>query len=510
MRRELFFEKTKIFGDYILALFCILEILLYFSLWNIIGCMMTIISWIVFSRIFLKRYVIVLHPFSFLVFLSMSFYRILPLFATFLEGKPISYKFENAIETFTLETALYIVSALAFYMTIRHRPKNNFIQHFLFRFHFYTSPKPQILWILGIIGLFIKLIFTFLEKIDTGDIIGKFFITFTFFQYAPLILLFPCLYIPSSIQFFKKDKTVIIYALLLVLLSFSGNSREGLLEPIGSLILLYILAFVKTSHSNNFISKKLFLGGIIAVIFIFPILSDISDAMLINRKIRSNVSASELFSKTLDTFLNKEKLAKEKKHREATEEIINNYKEGWTEEYLNNFAFNRFCNMRITDITLYHANQIGFNNDIMRKDWEEQILKLFPTPILEIFHCNIDKKFIYSRGDLLYATSTHTTVFPSLRVTSHIADGLATFGYLYFPIQFILFFIQFKLLDCYIFYNKKNIYYSIYGLTCIFDFLGMFRNANGCVNEAGFIVRGFIQSCLIFILTYTFARKITK
>lgn len=504
------FDKIRTWGDRFLILFCFLEIVLYFSLWNIMGCIMTIISWLIFSRIFLKKNIILLHPFSFLVFLSMSLYRILPLFATLLEGKPISYKFENALETFILETFLYSISALAFYLAIRKKPKNNFIQRFLFKFHFYTPPSPRTLWILGFIGLCIKLIFSTIGNIEIGNVVGKFFITFTFFQYAPLILLFPTLYIPSSNQAFKKNKTVLFYAFLLILLSFAGNSREALLEPIGSLILLYALAILKqTSQKNIYISKKILIGGIFAAIFILPILTDISDAMLINRNIRSEVSSSELFSKTLDTFLDKEKLAKERKYRENEAPTITNYREGWTEEYLNNFAFNRYCNMRITDITLFHANQTGYNNPIMKKDWEEQILKTFPSPILKSLGINLNKNNIYSRGDILFAISTHTAIFPGFRVTSHVADGLATFGYLYFLIQFILFFLQFKLLDCYLFYHKGNVIYSVYGLICIFDFLGMFRNANGCIDEAGFIIRGFIQSCLIFILTYTLVNKTT-
>lgn len=508
--KDSFFKKTRTWGDRLLILCCILEILLYFDLWNIMGCIMTIISWLIFSRIFLKRHIIVLHPFSFLTFLSMSLYRILPLFATFLEGKPISYKFENAIETFTLETFLYIVSALAFYLTIKQKPKNNFIQRFLFKCHFYTPPTSRILWILGCIGIFIKLTFASTGKIETGDILGKFFITFSFFQYAPLILLFPNLYSLTSTLVFQVHKKVLFYVFLLILLSFSGNSREALLEPIGTLILLYTLAILKSPQTKKIISKKIIIGGLITAAFIFPILTDISDAMLINRNIRSEISSSELFSRTLDTFLNKEKLAKEKKYREIQEPIITNYREGWTEEYLNNFAFNRFCNMKITDITLYHANQIEFNNKTMINDFGEQILKLFPSPVLKIFGINLDKTQIYSRGDLLYATSTQTVIFPGLRVTSHIADGLATFGYFYFLIQFILFFLEFKLLDCYLFYHKENVIYSTYGLICIFDFLAMFRNANGCIGEVGFIMRGFIQSCLIFILTYTFIYQILK
>lgn len=506
-----FLQEIRKWGDRILIIFCLLEIVLFFSSWNIAGCAMTAVSWYIFSRIFLKRHIIILHPFSFLVFLSMSMYRILPLFATLLEGKPISYKFENAIVTFTLETLLYMVSALAFYFTIKSKPRNNCINRFLYQCGFYKMPTPKILWALGFMGLAIRFIFMSVGSIEMGNVIGKFFITFTFFQYAPIILLFPNLYNPHTQETFRKNKSVIFYTCLLILLSFSGNSREALLVPIGTVILLFSLSLLRNRSKHNLLSKKIVVGIAIACAVIMPMLSDVSDAMLINRDIRSEVSRKELFARTLNTFLDKEKLAQARSERESDAPQITNYKEGWTEEYLSNFAFNRYCNMRVSDITLYHASQAGFGNPVLYEDFFDFIMRQFPTPVLNFFGFNIDKsEHLYSRADLLYAVSTQTAVFSGFRVTSHVADGLVTFGYLYFIIQFILFFIQFKLLDCYLFYTKGGAIYSIYGMVCIFDFLGMFRNANGCLGEVAFIIRGFVQSCLIFIIAYNLIYRIFR
>lgn len=34
------------------------------------------------------------------------------------------------------------------------------------------------------------------------------------------------------------------------------------------------------------------------------------------------------------------------------------YSEGWDETYVDNFLLNRYCNMRITDETLYYAMKL--------------------------------------------------------------------------------------------------------------------------------------------------------
>lgn len=46
------------------------------------------------------------------------------------------------------------------------------------------------------------------------------------------------------------------------------------------------------------------------------------------------------------------------------------YSEGWDETYVDNFLLNRYCNMRITDETLYYAMKLkgwdSYGNKQMR------------------------------------------------------------------------------------------------------------------------------------------------
>ncbi|MBR5149790.1 MAG: hypothetical protein IKW61_00655, partial [Bacteroidaceae bacterium] len=79
-------DKIKRYGNLIITVCIILEMLIWPSINNFFGCLMTLIVWVIFSKIGLNEKVIKEHTFAWGVFLSMSLYRILPLIATMLEG----------------------------------------------------------------------------------------------------------------------------------------------------------------------------------------------------------------------------------------------------------------------------------------------------------------------------------------------------------------------------------------------------------------------------------------
>ena len=83
--------QIKRWGHCIILIAIAVELILWPSLENLIGCGMTLICWIIFSKIGLNETTIKEHIFSWLVFLSMSLYRILPLLATLLECHSIGY-----------------------------------------------------------------------------------------------------------------------------------------------------------------------------------------------------------------------------------------------------------------------------------------------------------------------------------------------------------------------------------------------------------------------------------
>ena len=505
-------ETIKRYGNIIVFTCIIIELLIWPSINNFFGCLMTAISWLVFSWIGLNEQVIKEHIFAWLVFLSMSLYRILPLIATMLEGHSIGYNLVVPLSTYCGETILYLISAMAFYLAVKNKRSLQLLKRTLFHFDFYERVSYKTLWILGILGLIGKIYVT-INNIEYGDVIGKTIVGFTFFQYAPILICFPKLIGDINCnKIFVLNKKCIFYLTLLVVLSFATNSREAMLEPIGTFVLLLFLSYLNTPKNlRQSINKGYIIVGVLFTIFIIPLLNDISLAMIYNRQFRTNTNRTEIFIRTIETLQDKEKIAELRflKEKNDLKAVKNESSKTWSETYVSNFALNRYCNLKVADNTLFHAKKVGFANKQMFDDFWLEIVALLPTPILKFLNVDYDKNNRYSRGDKLKALSTNRHPFASFLVTSHLADGLLTFGYWYFPIEFFLFYIRFLFLDTFILNNKGKIYYSVFALISIFTFFAMFRHGPGGGDSLSYILREYWQDVILFIIGFSLLKKIS-
>lgn len=482
--------------------------MIFFPSWeNFCGCIMTFICWYIFDYFFLKRSILLKYPFAFAMYMSMFFYHFLPLPATLLENKPITYGLQIPYMTFLFETLLFIISSFAFRASFNSKNKNNVLQKFLLQAGFFKPLPPTVIWILGGIGLLAHLSSLAAGKVEYGDVGNKFIAGFKFLAYTPFCLFFPSLYTyqAQKIKFSKHKKLLWTYLIIVTLLGIASNSRENMIIGIGTFILIGLLYQIKENIQFTQRSPvKIFFLGIIAYLGI-NMLIDFSTAMIYNRSIRSEISRKELLNRTLETFQDKELMGKLKKVAQLkNKEALLSYKYGWDETYVDNFMLNRYCNIRITDQTLYYALNTTDKSHRMQNNFLDNLISVLPTPILKALNIDLDKQDIkHSRGDLLYAIGTHSSIFSGFRVTSHVADGLMTFGILYFPIQFIIFLCIFKLQNVLVYYTRKNYIYSIFGLICFFTFFGLFRNANGSSGDAMYLLRGFWQSLILFgIISY--------
>lgn len=507
--------------------------MIFFPSWeNLCGCVMAFVCCKVFVIFFLKREVILRYPFAFMMFLSMFLYRYLPLIATILEGKPITYGLELPYKTFLLETILFMVSCLAFHFSM-YGSKNNVLQKILYKIGFFDRYSSLTIWCLGLIGVFARFHSYSVGDIEYGDVSNKFMQGLIYLMYVPIVLLYPSLlgFIQYggrsvmgkvrntilkkrmqrqclSVSQFKlhsnalvEKKILYVYIVLIFTINVATNSREAIITPIAIILLLSFLQLVKKNVIRR-ISPLRLLVGIVVVVVVYNVLNLFSEAMLSTRSQRSDMTKSELMENTFQVV--QEGNDKQKSYNLAVEnhKVMKKYKQGWDETYIDNFMLNRYANIRITDETLYHAQHVQQMDcqSLMIIDFMNRIYMILPTPVLQWLNISIDKSSnSFSRGDKLYSISVNKPVFAGFRVTSHLGDGLVTFGYWYFLIQFVLFWCVFKLLNTLVYHMKYGVMYSVYGLGCLFTFLGMFRNANGCIGEVGFCLRGFWQNLLIFI-----------
>jgi hypothetical protein len=286
--------------------------------------------------------------------------------------------------------------------------------------------------------------------------------------------------------------------------------------PLFTIFLLFFLKIVNDGIPlNKLISPiRLFCYSVVAYIFL-SLFSNISIAMLGNRSIRGDISRSELFNKTIETLGNKDIMEDLKKTSTKDNLTLVRYSDGWNENYLNNFMLNRYGNLRISDQAIYHANRVGFGNKLILESYFKLVVGLLPTPVLKFFGLNVNKEDLYySPGDMLYATSSGvSTAFGGYRVTSLVADGLATFSFFCFPIAFVLVYIVFLLLDSLVIKTVHGILYSPLGLINIFVFLGLLRNSISMFVPTGYILRGFWQLCFTYftvLLLILFIKRLFK
>lgn len=510
MQRESNLYSFKKWLGIILYLVIIIELVIFPSLENFCGCLMALVCWLVFSNFFIKRELIVKYPFAFMTFLSIFFYRYLPLVATLIEGKPITYGFEMPYQTFFFETIMFLVASLAFHLACNNNIKSNSsLQIGLSKLGFFNSYNSSFIWGLGIVGLIARLIAFGTGTVEYGDVGGKFVSGIIYLIYAPICLLFPSLLRLKGVS----TRPVFIYLTFVFILNIASNSRQAMIAPLGIYLLLFLLNALKNNIKlSSLVSPFKFVAVGVCLVFGLELISDLSLAMLATRTLRRDVSKLELFQKTIETYQDKDlmkqlkAMAAQKSGQGNPDAEIESYSTGWNESYLNNFMLNRYANMRITDQTLYYAYKYGFNQELMQNDFKIRLIALLPSPIINFFGISINKNNLeFSRADLLSRSS-----LGNFLVTSHVGDGLATFGYLYFPFQFLLFFIVFKLMNAYVIFTQNGVVYSLYGLMNIFFFLGMFRNANGSLVDMTFILRMFWQGIFTYSIVLFVVKKVTS
>lgn len=488
-------------------LFSILEMIFFPSIRNLCGCLMALVVCFVHSFFCIKGKYWLLYPFPTAVMTSIFIYRWLPLIATFIEGKPISYCLEIPYITYSVETVMYLIAVCAYLYVIKTSSKMSFFQRLNLKLGLFDSYHPLTLWVLGLIGLY-----AFTSKMlegssELGDVGGKFLNGLMYLQYVPLVFIFPDLCkLPQN----KTNKILaFLWSLLLIVMGIASNGRKNM---IAAFFILFVLAFLHFLSKDEKMSKIITIPRMI-IIFVFlgvslSFFQSMSRAQLATRSIRKEVKGRDLLDATVNAYEQNDEQTDVKK---STRKYI----AGWSEGYLDNDFLNRYCNIRISDESLWHAFRCNdYDCAMMRSNFVDRILYLLPSPIISFFHLDFDKSAMKgSRGDYLYSLTMNKPLFASFRVIAHSGDGFATFGLLYFPLQFIVWIFFFKLYDS--FSLRKVSSDSEYGVSPVYCILGLslmfvvfnYGNGHGIVGDVSLIIRSHWQRLFLFVL---FVKSIDK
>lgn len=479
----------------ILFFSCILENIFFFDGNSILLSITSLLSLFIFNKFVFKLNVIQNYPISFFVLSNLFLFMYLPIPVTLLDGISASHDMYNPTLTYLLQFLYYIITVLSFYCATRNKAKIYRKTKFLRRMGFYQKITIPQLWILGFLGCIPRLLLMMTRTEFAAGLLD----TLSFLMYVPIIILFMPLIGGSEASKTKKI-LAILYIVFIMILLIGSNARHLLITP---LIIIVGCATVKYFQSDSF-NSVFKIKNVILIIVAFLVvsgpISDIATAMVLVRSLRGDVSFNELISETAS--LSQDKKALDVAKKMSVEELENGktFSTYWDENYTSNVFLQRFCNYRVVDASIYHALRVDMPNTQMITASIRQIEALPPNPIPQLLF-NINKyDNSFSPMDYLYAYSTHTAPYGTLRVGGDVGLGLSIFGFGYFIIQFFVYYFLFVLLSSMSYRQNGRLIVSIFAIAQLMELFNLMTVHSGLIRHICFLIWGFWYNAILLIL----------
>lgn len=513
----IFLSLFKKWMNIVVVIVGFFQIIFFPKVENIIGVVIVVLGWLVTNNYIIKRSNLIRFTFStFLILGYLLTQFALPLIFTLLEGKPLIFNLiiPNEVFTHSLLALFSIIISYKFYNYWRiNSGKLLFkkIQFKLYENHFFECPSNSQLWIIGFIGISANLF----SRYSTGNsvtgssesgIIGKFIEGFMEYSYAPLLIPFTAIMKKS---FEKSGSTKMIflfmYILLLVVIGMIANTRGLFMQGLTIVGLVFFLGMLVGQIDYRIFKSSYFIAAIVGLWIVTGPLANLGTAMVIVRSQRGDVSGAQLFIETLNTLQKKEEIKAYRKL--ALSEIGGD----WDENYFDNIFLSRFSNLKYNDLSLVQALKIPDDDSKMFKYSIDRFLSTFPSPIISFFGVKVNKKQVSSAsfGDYLYFVAGGENAIGGMRTGHFAGTGIAAFGWFYLAIMGFGFIPLFFLLDLFSLKitseGKPKILFSLSGLiliSFIFTFLGTSTASESIISIFTFILRGWIQIIVLYIIVY--------
>ena len=268
-----------------------------------------------------------------------------------------------------------------------------------------------------------------------------------------------------------------------------------------------LLQQIYTYRKTLWLSYKKIILLIMSIFVLSGPAADMAVAMVVVRGERSSMSFGELLERSVEVFNDKSQL---KAYRMLMEdENQSAVGSEWQESYVSSPFLDRLCNYRVADATIYHAQKAGFGNKEMLDLFLARIATMFPGPISNFFFPDIDKSELnYSTMDKLYFLSARGGI-GGYKVGGDVGLGLATFGYLYFPLCLLLYLLVFYIMDGFVCIFHKKLFFPVFTLISIyFTYFLMFQVANGLIAQTTFVLWSFWWNAIWYGVVYKIVRSI--
>lgn len=486
------------YGLVILLIFSLLELLFYPSYENIFGCLSLIYGWnLITAFIFKERYVYKYYiPFTIIFGYAVCFFLI-PLPITFIEGKPITFRFSVPYLTFFNQMLHATVIVLAFKVSVRLNISQK-LSRLWEKIGFFIVPTPIQIWAMGGIGLVSLIVSLTWQGTDMMEgenlgMIGQLISKLRGFVFLPLGLLF-AKYV--GLNYKVPRKYIVAYFFIILVVGIATTRRGTIFTGLFAVCMAYF--FISIIERRKLFTKKVTLWLIVGVYIITGPAADLSMAMILNRQSVYDTSSSQTFDRILELYSDKEKLHNLYQMAELsnTDNKGDNFS-GWSEYYVDNIMLDRFCNLRTLDLTLDYAKHLGFDNKDMHEYFWNHLLFQIPTPILRLLGITVNKfDYLYTPGDLISTNALGLKYqYSGYRVAGDTGIGLYLMGYSYYMFAFIIYIFVFVFLSSLV--KLKPIY--IIPLPIISGtYFFYFNNGMGIFTSIDLLIRNGWQTVIIY------------
>jgi hypothetical protein len=365
---------------------------------------------------------------------------------------PISENLEQPSHTFISAALFSTVIGIALQACIRSETllttTSSITYRYLLPTGIYHLPPVKVIWALGFTGLVALVLSS--EKIsgtaEYGNVTAKILVACGFLAYSPYLLPLKQYFQtePSSpIQPTRLVYKLIFYTVVLVFIGFLKNSRS--IFSVGLFSLGCGLFAFAALGKIPLVKEKLlkYAPFIWIAILLAPLMGTLSDAMVIARNDRTEMSANELVAKTIEMAFNSEALQSHQLAR-RDKAAVGEY----SEYYVDNPYLSRFILVKFLDNMLsVNEVQSGAASTELARMTLIKLLAQLPTPALSLIGSDINKKDLeFSFGDYMYYLE-HWTGLGYYRVGSPIAHGIGIFGATFYLLAVPLYLFYFSLLN---------------------------------------------------------------
>lgn len=481
---------------------------------NMFGCLAEFYGWMLISHTVFKNEYLYKHFVPFIMVFCLGFYFfVLPIPVTLIEGKPITFRFNVPYLTF-FNLILNVTTIVAAFHACRYIYREGWMTNLWRKLGYFKAPTERQIWVFSVLGL-LALIWNVKSQGDDVAIedvgaVGQFLNVFRRFAYMPLTLLF-VKYWGMGNQKMRSKRLVLVYLVVLSLIAIASTKRMILMNMVVSWAVMTF--FVALYNNKKLFSTKTTVYICIAFYMLTGPIADLATAMIVNRSFSKSNDASSTFSNVIELYSDKEKLhtAFQMGTFSNTDNMGDNYT-AWSEYYIDNIFFDRFCNLRTQDITLDYAQKLGYESRRMNDYASSFILFQVPTPILRAFGYAGNKfESNYTPGDLLSTDALGLKwQYAGFRVCGDSAVGLAWMGYGYYIFAFFIYVALFYFLSSLVSTRNHRLLVPIPVIVGLTVYMSYFNNATGIFKTIGLLLRTGWQDVLIYCIVMGVIRRIVK